>query len=128
MLRHLIIVWVSLAIAFAITAALVPSVHIDGGALALFGVAGLFGLVNAIIGPLLRLLSIPLLLITFGLFALVINAALLGITAGLTDVLDVGGFFSTVLAAFLISCISALFGWLGHLLFDRSPAQAAEAV
>jgi putative membrane protein len=128
MLKHLIIVWVSLAIAFAITAALVPSVDIDGGALALIGIAGLFGLVNAIIGPLLRLLSIPLLLITFGLFALVINAALLAITAGLTDVLDVGGFFSTVLAAFLISCISALFGWLGHLLFDRSPAPAAEAV
>jgi putative membrane protein len=66
-------------------------------------------------------------LITFGLFALVINAALLAITAGLSDVLDVGGFFSTVLAAFLISCISALVGWLGHLLLDRSPAPAQAA-
>ena len=83
-------------VAFAITEALVPSVEIDGGLLGLIGVAALFGLVNAIIGPLLRLLSIPLLLITFGLFALVINAVLLFITAGLTDALDVGGFFSTV--------------------------------
>ena len=112
MLKHLLIVWASLAVAFEITALLVPSVEIDGGALAVIGVSALFGLINAIIGPLLRLLSIPLLLITFGLFALVINAALLGITAGLTDTLDVGGFFSTVVAAFLISVISAAIGWL----------------
>jgi putative membrane protein len=112
MLKYMIVVWASLAIAFAITAALVDSVDIDGGALTLIGIAALFGLVNAIIGPLLRLLSLPLMLITFGLFALVINAALLGITAGLVDALDVGGFFSTVLAAFLISVISAAVTWV----------------
>ena len=112
MLKHLLIVWASLAVAFGVTEALVPSVDIDGGALTYIGVAALFGLVNAVIGTVLRLLSIPLLLITFGLFALVINAALLGITAGLTDVLDVGGFFSTVVAAFLISVISAAVGWV----------------
>jgi putative membrane protein len=112
MLKHLLIVWACLAVAFAVTEALVPSVDIDGGFWGLIGVAALFGIVNAIIGPLLRLLSIPLLLITFGLFALVINAVLLFITAGLTDALDVGGFFSTVLAAVLISCISAALGWV----------------
>ena len=112
MLKYMIVVWASLAIAFAITAALVDSVDIDGGALTLIGIAAIFGLVNAIIGPLLRLLSLPLMLITFGLFALVINAALLGITAGLVDALDVGGFFSTVLAAFLISVISAAVTWV----------------
>ena len=112
MLKYMIVVWASLAIAFAITAALVESVDIDGGALTLIGIAAVFGLVNAIIGPLLRLLSLPLMLITFGLFALVINAALLGITAGLLDALDVGGFFSTVLAAFLISVISAAVTWV----------------
>ncbi len=71
-------------------------------------VALLFGLVNALIGPLLRLISLPLNVITFGLFALVVNAALLGITAGLTDSLDVGGFFSTVLAAIVISVVTAV--------------------
>jgi putative membrane protein len=112
MLKHLLIVWASLVAAFVITEALMSSVEVHGGALTYVGVAALFGLVNAIIGPLLRLLSIPLLLVTFGLFALVINAALLGITAGLTDALDVGGFLSTVVAALLISCLSAAIGWL----------------
>jgi len=116
----MIVVWASLAIAFAITAALVPSVDIDGGALTLIGIAAVFGLVNAIIGPLLRLLSLPLMLITFGLFALVVNAALLGIAAGLMDALDVGGFFSTVLAAFLISVISAAVTWVAMRFLEPS--------
>jgi len=112
MLKHLLIVWACLAAAFAITEVLVPSVEIDGGVLGLIGVSAVFGLVNAIIGPILRLLSMPLMLITFGLFALVINAVLLFITAGLADALDVGGFFSTVVAAVLISVISATLGWV----------------
>ena len=123
MLKQLIIVWAITAVAIAVAAALVPSVEIDGGPLALIGVAAVFGLVNAIIGPLLRLLSIPLLLITFGLFALVINAALLGITAGLLDSLEIGGFFSTVVAAFLISAFSAVLGWAAFRVF--SPEQVA---
>jgi putative membrane protein len=112
MLRYMFVVWVSLAVAFAITAALVPSVEIDGGVLGLIGISALFGLINALIGPLLRLLALPLMLITFGLFSLVINAVLLAITAGLTDTLDVGGFFSTVVAALLISAISAALTWV----------------
>jgi putative membrane protein len=124
MLKQVVIVWVCTAVAIAITAALVPSVEIDGGPLALIGVAAIFGLVNAIIGPLLRLLSIPLLLITFGLFALVINAALLGIVAGLSDSLEIGGFFSTVVAAFLISVFSAVLGWVTFRVFTPDEVAA----
>jgi putative membrane protein len=124
MLKQVVIVWVCTAVAIAITAALVPSVEIDGGPLALIGVAAIFGLVNAIIGPLLRLLSIPLLLITFGLFALVINAALLGIAAGLSDSLEIGGFFSTVVAAFLISVFSAVLGWVTFRVFTPDEVAA----
>lgn len=108
MFKQLIIVWFVIAAAIAITAAVIPSVEIDGGVFALLGVALVFGLVNAIIGPLLRLISLPLTLITFGLFALVINGALLAITAGLTDSLDVGGFFAAILAALVISVVAAV--------------------
>ena len=68
----------------------------------------LFGLINGLIGPLLRLISLPLTLVTFGLFALVINGALLALTAGLSDALDVGGFFATMVAAILISIFTSL--------------------
>jgi len=117
MLRILLLRWAIIAVAIAIAAAILPSVHVDGGFFGLIGVALIFGLVNALIGPILRLLSLPLTLITFGLFSLIVNAVLLAITAGLTDNLDVGGFFSVVLAAFLISVLSTI---LAALVPDTS--------
>ena len=108
MLKQLIVVWLVVAAAIAVTAALIPSVEIEGGVAALLGVALLFGLVNALLGPVLRLLSLPLTMVTLGLFGLVVNGALLAITAGLTDALDVGGVLATILAAIVISAITAL--------------------
>ena len=121
MLKTLLIVWFVVAAAIGLAAAVVPSVEIDGGLLSLLGLAIVFGLVNALVGTLLRLVSLPLTLMTFGLFGLVINGILLAVTAGLTDVLDVGGFFATVAAAFLISAFSAVLLLLTSRLFDRSP-------
>lgn len=108
MLKQLVVVWLVVAAGIAAAAALVPSVEIDGGVVSLLWVALLFGLVNALIGPLLRLISLPLTLITLGLFGLVINGALLAITAAMTDSLDVGGVLSTILAAIIISAVTAL--------------------
>ena len=108
MLKQLLIVWVVVAAAIALAAAIVPSVEIEGGVVSLLGVALIFGLVNALIGPLLRLISFPLTAVTLGLFGLVINGALLGITAALTDALDVGGVISTILAAVVISAVTTL--------------------
>ncbi len=108
MIKALLLVWFVVAVAIAITAAIVPSVEIDGGFFALLGVAVLFGLVNALIGPLLRLISLPLTLMTFGLFALVINGALLALTAGLSDALEVGGFLGVIVAAVLISILTSV--------------------
>lgn len=116
MFKQAILVWVVLAIAIAITAELVPSVEIDGGIVTLLWVAFLFGLVNAIIGPLLRLLSLPITLMTFGLFALVINGVLLALTAGLSSGLNVGGFFACIVAALLISVLSTILEWAGRKL------------
>jgi putative membrane protein len=104
----LIVVWIVVAAAIAVGALLVPSVEIEGGFFSLLGVALVFGLVNALLGPLLRLLSLPLTLMTFGLFALVTNGVLLAATAGLSDSLEVGGFLSTMLAALLISVVTAV--------------------
>jgi putative membrane protein len=128
MIVKLLVAWVILAAAIAITAALVPSVEVDGGVLTLLGVSMLFALVNALLGPLLRLISLPLTLITLGLFALVVNGILLGITAGLTDALDVGGVMSTIIAALVISVVTAVLWFLIDRVFDGSrPAHQAQA-
>jgi putative membrane protein len=75
-------------------------------------VALLFALVNSVVGPVLRLFSLPFVVLTLGLFLLVVNAALLGITAALSARLDVDGFWPAVVGGFLI----ALFSWIAELL------------
>jgi putative membrane protein len=75
-------------------------------------VALLFALVNSIIGPVLRLLALPFVVLTLGLFLLVINAALLGITAAISDRFSVDGFVPAVLGGLLI----AVFSWIAELL------------
>ena len=128
MIVKLLVAWVILAAAIAITAALVPSVEVDGGVLTLLGVSMLFALVNALLGPLLRLVSLPLTVVTLGLFALVVNGILLGITAGLTDSLDVGGVVSTIVAALVISVVTAVLWFVIDRVFDGSrPAHQAQA-
>jgi putative membrane protein len=108
MLVRMLIRLVVLAVAIGLTAWLIPDVDVTGGVFAYLWIALLFALVNALLGPILHLLALPLTALTLGLFALVVNAALLGITAALTDHLDIDGFFTAVFAALLI----ALFSWL----------------
>jgi putative membrane protein len=115
MLRRLLLRWAIITVAIAVAAAIVPSVDVHGGFFSYVGVALIFGLVNAIIGSVVRLLALPLTIVTFGLFALVINALMLAITAGLTDALDVGGFLSTVVAGLVISLLTTLL----HVVFLR---------
>ena len=75
----------------------------------------IFGVVNAIVGPVLRLLSLPFVVLTPGLFLLIINAALLGLTAGLTDRLTIDGFGTAVLGGLIL----AIAGWIFDQVLDR---------
>jgi putative membrane protein len=75
----------------------------------------IFGVVNAVVGPVLRLLSLPFVVITLGLFLLVVNAALLGLTAAITDRLTIDGFGTAVLGGLIL----AVAGWVADQLLDR---------
>ena len=78
-------------------------------------IALVFAVVNAVVGPVLRLISFPFVLVTLGLFLLVVNAALLGITAAVTDRLQIDGFGSAVLGGLLL----AIGGWVADQLTER---------
>lgn len=125
MLKQLVAAWFVVAAAIAIAAAVVPSVEVDGGLFTLLGIAIVFGLVNALIGPVLRLISLPLRIITLGLFSLVVNGALLAITAGLTDSLDVGGVFPAILAALVISVVTTVLLFIVDRVFGE-PLQTSQ--
>lgn len=106
MLKKLLLRWAALTLAVWLAAYVVPGVEVTGGFWTYVWVALLFGLVNAIIGPFLRLIALPFTLLTLGLFALVVNGVLVAITAGLSDKFAVGGFFQAFLAALVISLVS----------------------
>ena len=71
-------------------------------------VAAIFGVVNAIIRPILTILTLPAVILTFGLFILVINAALLGLTAWVTSGTSLGFHVDSFWAAFFGGLIIAI--------------------
>lgn len=117
MLKRLAGRLIVLAVIIAVVAAVVPGIHVYGGFVWYVWVAAIFSLVNLVLGPLFRLLSLPIIVVTLGLFLLVVNAALLGITAALTSHLALDNFGAAVLGGLLI----AAFSWLAELLL---PARA----
>jgi putative membrane protein len=114
---RLIVRLLASAVALAVAAWLVDGISVGPGtdterALTLLGVAVIFGLVNAIIRPILRLLTLPLVVLTLGLFLLVLNALMLLLTEWIAEQFDlafqVDGFWSAVLGALVITVVSFL--------------------
>ncbi len=117
-MRNFFLRWIINAIALYVAAHLVPGITApeELGMLAL--VALVFGLVNACIGPLLKLLTCPLILLTLGLFTLIINGVLLWVTSWLSAWLGlpfrVEGFGPAILGALVISLVSWAMSLLLH--------------
>src|SRR5579871_5888671 len=80
-IRNFIIRLIINMIAIAITAKLLPGIHVNGGVGTLLIVALVFGIINAIIKPILIVLTCPAVILTLGLFILVINGVLLLLTS-----------------------------------------------
>lgn len=98
------------ALALSAAAWLVPGITLSGNFGDVLLVALVFGLINAFLKPIALLLSLPFLLLTLGLFAFVVNAAMLLITDRLTDHLAISGFGAALLGSLVISVVSAVLG------------------
>ena len=94
--------WFILTIAVWVATRLVPGVDFDRPQDLLFA-ALVLGILNAFVKPLLRLISLPFIILTFGIFLLVINALLLGLTAWLVPGFHVAGFWPAVWASLVVS-------------------------
>jgi putative membrane protein len=90
----------------------VPGVSYTGGWVPFLAVALVFGIINATLRPLLKLLTCPLILVTLGLFALVVNGLMLWLTASLSDSLGLGfhvtGFWPAFFGGLVVSIVSTL--------------------
>lgn len=108
------------AVALLVTAWIVPGIHLGAAGphptrsdwVALLIVALIFGLVNAVIRPILILLSLPIEIVTLGLFTFVINAFMLLLTSWIAQRVDIGfrvdGFLSALVGSLIISVVSFL--------------------
>jgi len=120
MVRWILTKWVVLAVAVALTAALFPGIDVDGGVLTLLAIAAVFGVVDALLGPVVRLLALPLIILTLGLFSLLINAFLFLITDALLDRLDVDGIAPAVGGALVISVLVVILEAFAHVVLRRT--------
>jgi putative membrane protein len=112
------------AAALWVATRLVSGISYTGDGVALFGVALVFGVLNVLIKPILFFLSLPFVILTLGLFTLVINAVMLLITAGASDALGLGfsvdGFVPALKGALVVTVVSFA---LSMFLSDNDPAK-----
>jgi putative membrane protein len=124
-LTMLLVRWGVVAVAFAITSWLLSGMEITGGFGAYLWVALLFGIVNAVIGTILRILTLPFNLITLGLVSVLVSAVLLAITDALTSHLTIDEFWWTAIwAAVILAVVAVLLELVVGFLFWRDTATA----
>src|SRR6266849_152016 len=109
------------AAALWVATRIVPGVTYSGGWLPFLGVALVFGVLNAFIRPVAKILTFPLIIVTLGIFALVINGLMLWLTSSLSSALGLGfhvsGFWAAFWGALVVSLVSTI---LSMLLKDSS--------
>lgn len=93
-----------------LASAIVPGVQISGTGTFILA-AILLGLVNAFIRPIAFFLTLPITIVTLGLFLFVLNAAMFGLVAALLDGFVVAGFWSALFGAIIVSLTSTIASW-----------------
>jgi len=113
---RILVHWLVNAAALLLVAYLYPGVHVESLPAAL-AAALVLGLVNVLIRPLIVILTLPVTILTLGLFLFVINALLFWLVAEVVHGFTVAGFGAALLGSILYSVITLIAGWL---LFPRS--------
>lgn len=106
--------WLVITAAILLSSMLIPGIRVDTLSTVLIA-AGLLGLVNIIIKPVLIILTLPLNILTLGLFSFVINAFLLKLVAYFVPGLEIEGFLAALLGALVISFVN----WLSNRFITR---------
>ncbi|MEI7451624.1 MAG: phage holin family protein [Candidatus Falkowbacteria bacterium] len=103
--------WLVSATAIMIGAYVIPGVHVSGLWTALI-LAAVLGLLNIIIKPLLILLTLPINILTLGLFTFVINALIIMLASTMVKGFEIGGFLNALIFGILLTLIQSLFNMM----------------
>ncbi len=107
-MMNLLILWLVSAVCLYVTAVIVPGFHLRSFSASFIAVA-VVGLLNALLRPVLILLTLPINIITLGIFTFVVNAIILRVAAGLLKGFDIDGWFSAIIGAIVLALIHAFF-------------------
>jgi len=113
MLLHIIVSWFLSALALWLVAQMVPGIELRGFGDALIATI-VIAIVNATIGPIVRFVSFPLVILTLGLFLLIVNALLLKLASMLSPGFKVRGFFSAIIGSLVLTILTWI---LRHMVF-----------
>ncbi|MBI2844992.1 MAG: phage holin family protein [Chloroflexi bacterium] len=109
MVPNFLIRWIVNGVALWVAAKIIPGITVQND-VALIAAALVLGLVNALIKPILQLLTLPVIILTLGLFTFVINAVMLLLTSWIAGLLGIGfnvdGFLPALLGALVVSIVS----------------------
>ena len=106
------------ALAVIITSFILPGVHIDSPVTGVI-VAAVLGVLNAVIKPVLIILTIPITVVTLGLFLLVINAGIILVASYLVHGFRVQGFWTALLFSIILSLVTSVFNNLSREKTDE---------
>jgi len=110
-MRNFLIHWLITAGALAVAAKLIPGIHVSSLTVLLLS-ALVLGVVNAIVRPVLVVLTLPITILTLGLFYLIVNGAAFGIAAALMPGFRVASLGSAVGGALIVGIVSWALGWV----------------
>ncbi|OGP51054.1 MAG: hypothetical protein A2Y79_00450 [Deltaproteobacteria bacterium RBG_13_43_22] len=110
-MRLILIKWFINALAIYVTSYLVKGIEFTGAA-ALIMAAALLGILNALIRPILIILTLPINILTLGLFTLIINGGMLWFVSLLIKGFIIQGFWPAVIGALMISIVSWIINWV----------------
>jgi putative membrane protein len=113
-MRGIVLRWLTLTGAILIASYMLEGIHVSGYMSAI-GAAAILGILNAFFRPIALILTLPINVLTLGLFTFVINAVMLKMASGVIDGFDVRGFWPAIFGALIISLIS----WLLNMFINE---------
>jgi len=113
-MRGLLVRWLVLTVAIVFSSYLISGIQVSGFFSALFA-AAILGILNVFFRPILFILTLPINILTLGLFTFVINALILKMASGVISGFEVHGFWSAVFGALVISA----FNWILNSLINE---------
>jgi putative membrane protein len=111
--------WFALALALALSDALLDGFEVDGGAGVFLGISLVFAVLNLVLGTILRLITIRLIMLSLGLFSVVINAGVLLLTDAMISSFEIDGFWTAFWSGLLISVLALLATIVFAVAVDR---------